>query len=140
MSMAGTGGSDFNGGSQDYPGVPFSSSDFHQPYCEIQNYGNPTEVRNCYLVSLNDLDGGKDYVRDKIADYIKDLINIGVKGFRVDAAKHMWPGDIEAILVNFSLFFNLVIVYFPQLSLPNTTPSYTLVDKAEPNKAFLTTK
>ena len=43
----------------------------------------------------------QDYVRDKIAEYINDMISIGVKGFRVDAAKHMWPGDIEAILVNF---------------------------------------
>jgi alpha-amylase len=25
------------------------------------------------------------------------LINMGVAGFRVDAAKHMWPGDLEAI-------------------------------------------
>ena len=73
--------------------------DFHQPYCEISNYQNPTEVRNCYLVSLNDLDGGKDYVRGKIADYIKDLVGLGVKGFRVDASKHMWPGDLEAIQV-----------------------------------------
>merc|ERR1719481_1216394 len=85
MSGQGTGGSGFNGGSQDYPGVPFSSLDFHQPYCDIQNYGNADEVRNCYLVGLNDLDGGKDYVRQKIADYFNDLINIGVKGFRVDA-------------------------------------------------------
>ena len=22
---------------------------------------------------------------------------MGVRGFRVDAAKHMWPGDLEAI-------------------------------------------
>jgi len=96
-SGSGTGGSGFNGDSQDYPGVPFSSLDFHQPYCEIQNYQNVDEVRNCYLVSLNDLDGGKDYVRGKIADYVNDMINIGVKGFRVDASKHMWPGDLEAI-------------------------------------------
>ena len=96
-SGTGTGGSSFNGGSLDYPGVPFSSWDFHQPYCEINNYQNVDEVRNCYLVALNDLDGGKDYVRGKIADYINDMINIGVKGFRVDASKHMWPGDLEAI-------------------------------------------
>ena len=25
---------------------------------------------------------------------------IGVKGLRVDASKHMWPGDLEAIQVN----------------------------------------
>ena len=24
-------------------------------------------------------------------------INMGVRGFRVDASKHMWPGDLEAI-------------------------------------------
>ena len=81
----------------DYPGVPFGYNDFHQPYCEINNYQDPQEVRNCYLVSLNDINGGSDYVRGKIADYINDLINIGVKGFRVDASKHMWPGDLEAI-------------------------------------------
>merc|ERR1712198_414060 len=96
-SGQGTGGSGYDGGSESYDGVPFSSMDFHQPYCEINDYGNVNEVRNCYLVSLNDLDGGKDYVRQKIADYFNDLVNIGVSGFRVDASKHMWPGDLEAI-------------------------------------------
>ena len=102
-SGTGTGGSGFNGGTQDYPGVPFSGLDFHQPYCEISNYQNPTEVRNCYLVGLNDLDGGKDYVRGKVADFINDLIGLGVKGFRIDASKHMWPGDLEAIQVYYSI-------------------------------------
>ena len=51
----------------------------------------------CYLFNLNDLDGGKEYVRQKISDYINDLVNIGVKGFRVDASKHMWPDDLAAI-------------------------------------------
>merc|ERR1711936_171201 len=96
-SGQGTGGSGFDGGSQNYDGVPFSSLDFHQPYCDIQNYGNAEEVRNCYLVSLNDLDGGKQYVREKVSAYFNDMIDIGVKGFRVDASKHMWPGDLEAI-------------------------------------------
>ena len=96
-SGQGTGGSGYDGGSQSYPGVPFGSGDFHQPYCDINNYNDVNEVRNCYLVSLNDLNGGKDYVRQKISDYFNDLIDIGVKGFRVDASKHMWPGDLEAI-------------------------------------------
>jgi len=38
---------------------------------------------------------GSDYVRQKIADYFNDLIQIGVAGFRVDACKHMWPADME---------------------------------------------
>jgi alpha-amylase len=96
-SGTGTGGSGFDGASERYDGVPFSSQDFHQPYCEINNYGNSDEVRNCYLVGLNDLDGGKQYVREKISGYYNDVINIGVRGFRVDASKHMWPGDLEAI-------------------------------------------
>ena len=98
-SGTGTGGSGFNGGTEDYPGVPYSSLDFHQPYCEINNYQDVNEVRNCYLFSLNDLDGSKDYVRGKIADYINDLINIGVKGFRVDAASNMWPGDLASKMI-----------------------------------------
>ena len=86
-SGQGTGGSGFDGQSQRYDGVPFSSLDFPQPYCDIQDYGNPEEVRNCYLVSLNDLDGslifictlfryvyykllgGKQYVREKVSAY-----------------------------------------------------------------------
>ena len=38
---------------------------------------NVDEVRNCYLVSLNDLNGGKDYVRDKIAGYANDMLALG---------------------------------------------------------------
>jgi len=38
-------------------------------------------------------------VRQKIADYANDLLSIGVKGFRFDASKHMYPGDLEAIVV-----------------------------------------
>jgi glycosidase len=31
------------------------------------------------------------------AKYMNDLLSIGVTGFRVDAAKHMWVADIEAL-------------------------------------------
>ena len=44
-----------------------------------------------------DLDQGQGYVRDKIGSYFADLVNIGTAGFRVDACKHMWPGDLEVI-------------------------------------------
>ena len=42
---------------------------------------------------------GKEYVRQKIADYMNSMADLGVKGFRVDASKHMWPGDLAAIQV-----------------------------------------
>ena len=54
-------------------------------------------MRDCYLVSLNDLDGGRQYVRDKISGFFNDLVAMGVRGFRVDASKYMWPGDLETI-------------------------------------------
>ena len=50
------------------------------------------------LVGLPDLALDSEYVRNKIAEYMNNLIDIGVAGFRVDAAKHMWPGDLQAIL------------------------------------------
>jgi len=60
----------------------------------IENYGNPNEVRNCYLVGLTDLYGGTDYVREKVAGYFNQMSAIGVAGIRIDAAKHMWPAVI----------------------------------------------
>ncbi|XP_059087363.1 alpha-amylase A-like [Tigriopus californicus] len=94
---SGWGGSPFNAENQDYPGVPFSSFDFHQPYCEIFDYNNPDEVRNCGLLGMNDLNHGNEYVQDMVSGYLNDLIDIGVKGFRIDATKHMWPGDLEMV-------------------------------------------
>lgn len=55
-------------------------------------------MRNCYLVGLTDLYGALDYVRDAVAGYLNDLVDIGVAGIRIDAAKHMWPEDIAAIM------------------------------------------
>ncbi|KAK7100025.1 alpha-amylase-like isoform X2 [Littorina saxatilis] len=100
---SGTGGSHYDGGSLSYPGVPFGPNDFnngancHTGDGNIHNYGNPEEVRNCRLVSLVDLALGKSYVQGKVAGYLNHLIDLGVAGFRVDAAKHMWPGDLKAV-------------------------------------------
>jgi len=49
-------------------------------------------------VGLKDLAQSSDYVRGKIADMLNRLVDMGLAGFRVDAAKHMWPGDMENIL------------------------------------------
>ncbi len=48
---------------------------------------------------MPDLNQGTDYVRDMISSYMNDLLSLGVMGFRVDAAKHMWPEDLVAIMV-----------------------------------------
>lgn len=113
-------GSYFNPGNRDFPAVPFSGWDFNDGKCktgsgDIENYNDPYQVRDCRLVGLLDLTLEKDYVRSKIAEYLNHLIDIGVAGFRIDAAKHMWPGDMKAIL---DKLHNLNTTWFPEGSKP----------------------
>lgn len=100
----GTGGSAFDANKKDYPAVPYTANDFndkstcHSQTGNIDDYANANQVRNCELSGLRDLDQGKENVRQKIANYLNKLIMLGVAGFRIDASKHMWPGDLTAIL------------------------------------------
>jgi alpha-amylase len=88
-------------GRYEYP-VPYAYDDFH--HCDrhgdddIRNYQDAWEVRNCELAELADLNTGDEAVQIKIAAYLGDLLDTGVAGFRIDAAKHMEPADIAAIL------------------------------------------
>ncbi|CAB3373081.1 Hypothetical predicted protein [Cloeon dipterum] len=92
----GTGGSTAEPDKYLYPAVPYGPNDFNAE-CTITNYQDPGNVRNCQLGSLRDLNQSTDYVRGKIIDMLNRLIALGIAGFRVDAAKHMWPGDLEII-------------------------------------------
>ncbi|XP_071555474.1 alpha-amylase A-like [Temnothorax nylanderi] len=92
----GTGGTSAKPDELSYPGVPYTSEDFNPP-CAIQNYNNATEVRNCELSGLHDLNQSKMNVRNKIIKYFNKVIDLGAAGFRIDAAKHMWPQDLKAI-------------------------------------------
>ncbi|GGR41121.1 alpha-amylase [Nocardioides luteus] len=93
-SGSGTGGSSYS--KYDYPGL-YSSADLDSCTAEITNYQDRTNVQECELVGLADLDTGEDYVRDTIAGYLNDLLSLGVDGFRIDAAKHMAASDLAAI-------------------------------------------
>ncbi|XP_036622621.1 pancreatic alpha-amylase-like [Trichosurus vulpecula] len=113
-------GSYFNPGNRDFPEVPYSGWDFNDGKCttwsgEIESYQDIYQVRDCRLTGLLDLALEKDYVRSTIADYLNFLIAIGVAGFRIDAAKHMWPGDIKAFLDKLN---NLNTYWFPEGSRP----------------------
>ncbi|EAT40612.1 AAEL007675-PA, partial [Aedes aegypti] len=92
----GIGGSISNPGDRDFPAVPFTALDFN-PSCEITDWGNAWQVRNCELVGLPDLDQSREWVRDRFVEFLDHLIELGVAGFRVDAAKHMYPHDMEVI-------------------------------------------
>nr|CAH7722333.1 unnamed protein product [Callosobruchus chinensis] len=114
QGSGGTGGHDCDPTSRSYPSVPYGNDNFHKS-CPINNYNDPAEVRNCELVSLPDLDQSQQYVRDKIVGYMNHLVELGVAGFRVDAAKHIWPKDLEAI---YGSVKNLNSEFFPEGSRP----------------------
>ncbi|TMW56820.1 hypothetical protein Poli38472_006830 [Pythium oligandrum] len=80
----------------EFPAVPYGPSDFH---CEmgIEDYNDAYQLANGWLVGLSDLDTSKDYVRERIAQFIVDLLGIGFSGVRIDAMKHIHPADIAAI-------------------------------------------
>ncbi|XP_069940254.1 alpha-amylase A-like isoform X4 [Cherax quadricarinatus] len=100
----GSGGTTFNADQLDFPGVPYTSVDFTpQDLCPsadgiVGNNSDVYEVRNCYLLGLTDLYTSSYHVREQLAHYLNLLLDIGVMGFRVEAAKYVWPEDLEAIL------------------------------------------
>ncbi|GAB0097242.1 hypothetical protein DMENIID0001_128700 [Sergentomyia squamirostris] len=95
----GTDGSEADPDTFYYPAVPYNKSDFHSD-CTITDYTDVYQVRNCQLSSLRDLNQTIPYVREKILDFLNHLVDLGVAGFRVDAAKHMDPSDLRYIYNN----------------------------------------
>ncbi len=97
-SGTGTAGTAYGeNGDGDFPSVPYTSSDFHSCTKNISDYTNATEVQECRLTGLQDLNTGSESVQTKIATYMKNLLDLGVAGFRVDAVKHVLSADISAI-------------------------------------------
>lgn len=72
--------------SQEFPGVPYGPQDFH---CErsLNSWTDPLTLNAGWLDGLTDLNTGRENVRERIADYLTDLLSVGFSGFRIDAAK-----------------------------------------------------
>ncbi|XP_071504329.1 alpha-amylase B-like [Diadema antillarum] len=117
----GSANSPFDTDTYDFPDASYTSAHFNVPCgnCKtggnINTYNDAEIVRNCNLVGLLDLDTSLDHVRGRITAYLNDLIDIGVAGFRIDAAKHMWPDDLIAI---FDMTNDLNTAYFPASTRP----------------------
>lgn len=94
---AGTGSDGSSYSKTSYPAVPWTAADFHTG-CGISNYNDAANVQLCELVGLADLRTEDDTVRNRIAAYLIALHVEGVAGFRIDAAKHMQPRDLDAIV------------------------------------------
>jgi alpha-amylase len=90
-----------------YPGV-YQPADFHATanpayptvLCDhaIQDFSDPEQVRTCELSGLADLRTEEPYVQDTLAGYMADLYGLGVRGYRIDAAKHIDQGQLAQIL------------------------------------------
>ena len=85
-----------------YPTVPYTQFDFHSA-CSIDSYAVASQVQNCELVGLADLATESEAVRARIAQYLIALNELGVAGFRVDAAKHVPANDLEAIMTRVNI-------------------------------------
>jgi len=79
-----------------YPGL-YNPSDFHSP-CALSTYQSAAIVQDCELLGLPDLNTGSASVRQKIAGYLISLARLGVAGFRIDAAKHIQPAELDSIV------------------------------------------
>ena len=84
---------DLNGNITKFPNL--SPADFNTPSCGINyNDGNRIIELNCWLGSLPDLKFTENVERIQKA-HLRKLLNLGVDGFRFDAAKHMPPEVVK---------------------------------------------
>jgi len=85
----------------EYPGL-WTYDDFHHcgltPSDDIALYLDRAQVQTCELVNLADLATETPRVRAGLTAFLQDLVDLGVDGFRIDAAKHMAAEDVAAIL------------------------------------------
>ncbi|MER0445256.1 carbohydrate-binding module family 20 domain-containing protein [Streptomyces sp. Edi4] len=110
-SGTGTGGSTYT--KYNYPGI-YQSADMDDCTSPVTNYADRWNVQHCELVGLADLDTGEPYVRTRIAQYLNDLLSLGVDGLRIDAAKHIAAEDIGAIksqLSNPNVYLKQEVIY-----------------------------
>jgi len=83
--------------SQEFPAAHLGPTDFH---CErpLNSWTDPLQLNAGWLSGLVDINTEVPSVQERIADYLTDILSIGFSGFRMDAAKHVKPDDLVAIL------------------------------------------
>ena len=82
----------------EFPSVPYCHSDFHcKNSIPDDKWGNLHNLNIGWIGELIDLNTGKDYVQQRIADFLTDLISMGITGFSMNNAKHIHPDDLISI-------------------------------------------
>ena len=91
----GSGGARFT--KYDYPGL-YDVADFNRCRQPVKDYQNADEVTQCELVGLADLNTSSPKVQTQLVNYLTLLTQLGVTGFRIDAAKHIRAAELGEIL------------------------------------------
>ena len=83
----------------EYPSVPYCGTDFH---CQDKS-GDINKIDTIWIDGgdLLDLDTSKEYVRERIADFLTELISIGISGFSIFTAKYINTDDYCEIFRKF---------------------------------------
>ncbi|GAA5218285.1 alpha amylase C-terminal domain-containing protein [Corallincola platygyrae] len=96
-SGVGSGGSVWNSNNADYPDMDGWGTDFHTCFNDIE-WGDKESVWNCQLSGMPDINTGNPSTQDKLVAYLNKLKDMGVMGFRIDAAKSIRPSELNTIL------------------------------------------
>lgn len=81
-----------------FPGL--SAADFHRRCTIDYSDGNPRTERDCWLNGdLPDLDQSRPAVMERLKRHLRMLVDLGVDGFRFDAAKHIDPGQLQELVM-----------------------------------------
>lgn len=94
--IIGTGGSLADGEMLMYPALKYNASDFHKQ-CDIENFANIDQIRQCQLLGMPDLDQGRAFVQNTQLDLMNRLIESGAAGFFISAAEYMNPGHLKEL-------------------------------------------
>ncbi|MEO1070610.1 MAG: alpha-amylase family glycosyl hydrolase, partial [Cyanobacteria bacterium J06638_6] len=80
-----------------YSGL-YEPEDFNTCRQPVTNYGDAENVTQCELVGLADLNTSSTKVQATLVAYMSELVDMGVAGFRIDAAKHIRNEELGEIL------------------------------------------
>ena len=100
--------------SPEFPAVPYRESDFH---CKrsLNSWTDLNILNLGWLAGLIDLNNKKEYVRQRITDFIIVLLSIGISGVSIGVAKHIHPTDLVDILKKIK--DNFYVVNYPKILL-----------------------
>ena len=84
----------------EYPSVPYCGTDFH---CQDKSVDDINKIDTIWVDGgdLLDLDTSKEYVRERIADFLTELISVGISGFSIFTAKYINTDDYCEIFRKF---------------------------------------